>query len=84
MQNHLQEIYKCQNFPTIISVSRFFFICAYTHFQFIRRSPCNIVANMLDCDIVVSKFELQSHYYIHFKTNALRKGINPLITPAMG
>ena len=33
------------------------------------------VANVLDCDIVVSKFELQSHYYTHFRTNAIRKGM---------
>ena len=25
-----------------------------------------VVANMVDCDIIVSKFEFQSHYYIYF------------------
>ena len=43
------------------------------------RSPHGIVANVLDCDIVVSKFELQSLYYVHFRTNTLRKGMDPLI-----
>ena len=33
--------------------------------------------------IVVSEFDLQSCYYVHFRTNTLRKGINPLILPAM-
>ena len=38
----------------------------------------------MDCKIVVSKFKLQSCYYIPFQTNALGKGMNPLILPAMG
>ena len=33
---------------------------------------------------VVSEFELQSRYYIHFQTNTLGKGMNPLILPSMG
>ena len=35
--------------------------------------------NVLDCDIVVSAFELQLHYQVHFRTNILGKGMNPLI-----
>ena len=38
----------------------------------------------LNCGIVVSEFELQSSYYVHFRTNTLGKGMNPLILPAMG
>ena len=34
-----------------------------------RVSPHGIVANVLDYDFVVSKFELQSHYFVHFRTN---------------
>ena len=44
-------------------------------------SPCNGVknvrflrgvrVNVLDCDIIVSEFELQSHYEVYFGTNAL-------------
>ena len=34
----------------------------------------------LDCDIVVSEFEFQSRYDIHFWTNILRKVINTLIS----
>ena len=40
------------------------------------------LANLLDCDIVVSEFELQLRYYVHFWT--LREGMDPLITPVMG
>ena len=38
----------------------------------------------LDGGIVVSEFELQSRYYVHFRTNTLGKGMNPLILSAMG
>ena len=31
------------------------------HLQF------SVVANVVDCDIVVSEFELQSRYYVHFR-----------------
>ena len=42
-------------------------------------SSCSIVVNILNCDIVVSEFELHSRYYVHFRTNTLGKGMNPLI-----
>ena len=42
-----------------------------------------VVANVLDFDIVVNEFELQSRYYVHFRTNTLGKDINPL-NPAPG
>ena len=38
----------------------------------------------MDCGVVVREFVLQSRYYIHFRTNTLGKGMNPLILPAMG
>ena len=37
------------------------------------------MVNVLDCDIVVSKFDPQSHYYTHFQTNTLEKGMNLLM-----
>ena len=45
--------------------------------------PCGVMAKALDCGIVVSKFEVQSRSYVHFRTNTLGKGTNPLILPAM-
>ena len=36
-----------------------------------------VVAKVLECDLEVSKFEPQSHYYVHFRTNTTRKGLNP-------
>ena len=42
--------------------------------------PHGVVANVLNCDIIVSKFKLQLHFNcIHFWTNALGKIMNLLI-----
>ena len=38
-----------------------------------------VVANMLDCIIVVSEFELKKHYCVYFWTNTIGKGMNSLI-----
>ena len=45
---------------------------------------CDIIAKMLDCNLKDGEFEFQSHYYVLFQTNTLRKGMNPLISPVMG
>ena len=45
------------------------------------QSPRVVVANVLDCNIVVSEFELQSRYYEHFYPV---KGMDLLTTPVMG
>ena len=45
--------------------------------------PRGVMVKATDCGIVVSEFELRSPYYIHFRTNTLGKGMNPLILPAM-
>ena len=42
------------------------------------------MVNAMDCGIVVSEFKLKLHYYIHFRTNTLGKGMNPMILQAMG
>ena len=46
--------------------------------------PWGIVVPMQDCNIKVSKFELQSCNYVHFRTNILGKGMNSLIPSAIG
>ena len=46
--------------------------------------PCGVTVKAIDCGIVVSEFELQSQYYVHFRTNILAKGMNPLTLPAVG
>ena len=38
------------------------------------------MANVLHCDIVVSEFNFQSHYYIYFQTNTIvNKSVNDWI-----
>ena len=39
---------------------------------------------MLDYEFEASKFKLQSRYYVHFWTNTLGKGMNPLIPRVIG
>ena len=41
-------------------------------------SARDLVVNVQDSSILVSKFELQSHFYVHFQTNTLDKGMNSL------
>ena len=43
-----------------------------------QSGTCGVVANVLNGGIVVSEFEFQSCYYVHFG-----KGMNSLISPAM-
>ena len=43
-----------------------------------------VMVKVMDCRIVVSEFKLPSHYYVHFWSNTLGKGMNPLILPAIG
>ena len=38
------------------------------------KRPCGVVANVLGCDTVVSKFESQSRCYVNFQANG--KGMN--------
>ena len=38
-----------------------------------------VVPNVLAYNIVGNEFEPQSRYYVHFRTNALLKGLSPLL-----
>ena len=52
-----------------------------------RHYPTNnsvTVVNVLDCDIVVSRFKFNLHYYLYFRANTLKKVITPFIFPEMG
>ena len=59
------------------------YIQTYTHYTYIRRHegcPRGVMVKAMECGIIV----LQSCYYVHFRTNTLWEGMNPLIHPAMG
>ena len=62
---------------------KFFNMCLFIILFFSLENPHGVVANVLDCDIAVSEFELQPRYYIHFRTYTLGKD-TPLIFPAIG
>ena len=49
-----------------------------------KKSPQDVVAKMPHCDFIVSEFQLQSFYDAYFRTSALGKGTNPLISPTFG
>ena len=44
-----------------------------------REDFCDVVVNVLDCELVVNEFKIQSRYDVHFRTNTRGKGMNPLI-----
>ena len=53
----------------------------------VRSKSClsrGVMVKAMDCGIVVREFVLPSRYYVHFRANALGKGMNLLILPAMG
>ena len=40
---------------------------------------CDLMAQMLDCGLEVSEFELESRYYLRFWINMLGKEMNSLL-----
>ena len=44
--------------------------------------PRGVMVKSINCPI--SEFELQSHYYVHFRAKTLGKGMSLLIPLAMG
>ena len=51
--------------------------------RFVGRCPRGVMVKAMDSGIVLSEFELQSRYYVHFRANTLGKLWSPLILPAM-
>ena len=49
-----------------------------------RESPHCVVANVVDSNIVISEFELQSYDYVQFWMNTHKEGVNPVYPPAKG
>ena len=53
------------------------------HYYYSEGSLHGVVADVLDCDLVESEFELQLRYYVHFQTNTIGKDMNPLVSLSM-
>ena len=61
----------------LIEIYPFFFF--FFFFLFDPPALYCIKANILDCDIVVNQYKIQSRYYFQFRTNILGKGMNFII-----
>ena len=51
------------------------------HHFFLSGSPYGLVVNVLYYDILISEFELQLRYYLHFRTSTRKKGMKFLDPP---
>ena len=58
-------------------------LCVQYHLPARSMSDRVVMVKELDCDLVVSKFELQSRYYIRIQTNTFGESINPLFLPLL-
>ena len=47
-------------------------------------SPCDVVANVLDCRLEVSEFDLLSSSYVHFRTDIPGERYEPFYPPSNG
>ena len=54
------------------------------HFDPNSSTRGGVMVKAMVCEIVAHEFELQSRYYVHFRTNTLGKGMNHLTLSAMG
>ena len=87
VNNLKKKIFSLAHFNLI-----FFCLCVRTGLSFdfsVGKSVFSfysdsLVAIVLDYDIVVSEFELQSRYYHHIRTNTIGKGMNSIIPQAVG
>ena len=55
-----------------------------TFLNSVRTSPCSIIAQVLDYNLEVNNFELQSLCYVQFWTNILGKGMDPFSPRLVG
>ena len=66
-------------------LNKYIFTQTHQHAQNVTPCPRVVMVKAMNSGIVVREFVLHSRYYVHFRTNTLGKGMNPLILPpAMG
>ena len=49
----------------------------------LEKSLRGVETNVMNCDIVISEFELKSSYYVHFQTNTFGKYVKTFIPPTL-
>ena len=79
----LIPIFGVKKHQNIFCISEKLYIYIYIYIYILKQGPiwgCPRGVKEMDCTIVVSELL----YYIHFWTNILRKGMNPLMLPALG
>ena len=67
-----------------INMVRLFVFCNISITKYKEGDHRVVEVNVLDYNIIAREFELQLRYYVHFRTNTLRKSLNPLISQAIG
>ena len=75
-------LYQFTHIYLSIYLYQFTHIYLSIYLSIYQGSPYNVVANVLDCNIIVSEFKLHLHYYVHFWTNTLGKDMKPFIPSA--
>ena len=53
-------------------------------YNIVEGCHCGVTVKAFVCGIVVRDFELQSRYYVYFRTNTIVKGMKPVILAFMG
>ena len=67
------EFFFIYNVSIIQNWTLILFVKFATFNFFIGKNPHGVMVNMLDCNIVVSEFELYLYYHVHFQTNPFEK-----------
>ena len=58
--------------------------CVRRFWVYMSKFGGGVMVKVMECEIVVSEFELQSRYYVHFQANTLGKCMNPPYPPSYG
>ena len=65
-------------------VEKWLLNCTFELAKYFRRNPRDVVTNERFRNVGKSEFDIQSGYYVHFRTNTLWKIMKHFIPPAIG
>ena len=75
---------SCFIFSCVSSIVHMLTSIISTCTQRLWKCPRGVMVKAMTGGIVEREFVFHSRYHIHFQANALGKGMNPIIPPAMG